>query len=69
MVRPPKLIIMGFDGAERRRYECSFNIKNLMTYIDGYKLTELHIEAVLNSQKEVDDLIELLKLAKYTFIK
>jgi hypothetical protein len=69
MERPPKLIIMGFDGAERRKYECSFNIKNLITCVDGYKLTELHIEAVLNDQKDIDELIALLKMAKYSFIK
>lgn len=39
------------------------------TYVDGHRFDEIKLGCVLRSQEDVDTLIELLRIAKFTFDK
>jgi hypothetical protein len=62
-----KLSLTGFNNKERVRDKAFCSIESGRTYVDGYKLTELQVQSVLFNQKDVEDLIKVLEIAKHTF--
>jgi len=62
-----KLSLTGFNNKERVRDKAFCSIESGKTYVDGYKLTELQVQSVLFNQKDVEDLIKVLEIAKHTF--
>jgi len=62
-----QLTLAVFNKNERVRNKSFCAIPSARTYVDGCKLTELQMDAILYNQKDVDDLIEVLRIAKYAF--
>ena len=62
-----QLTLTGFNGTEQVRGKSFRTIESGKTYVDGYKVTELQIRSNLFSQRDVEDLIKVLQIAKHTF--
>jgi len=64
-----KLRIVGFNKGEVVRNEHFYSIESGGRYVDSYILTEMQLYSTLTSQKDVEDLIMLLRIAKNSFTK
>jgi hypothetical protein len=67
-----KIIIQGLCKGPEGRLEQVFHegspkISAAIRYSDGYKLDVLQLTANIESSRDVDDLIQLLQIAKYSF--
>ena len=64
-----KLILTGFRNQERVVNKGFCAISNGKTYVDGHKLNELQVQSALYNQKDVEELIDVLQIAKYALPK
>lgn len=64
-----QLTLTGFRNQERVVNKGFCAISNGKTYVDGHKLNELQMQSVLYNQKDVEELIEVLQIAKYALPK
>ena len=62
-----KLRVTGFNESIRTVDKDFCSIESGKHYVDGYKLSELQVQAVMCNQQDVEELIEVLQIAKYTF--
>jgi hypothetical protein len=64
-----KLRIVGFNKAEIVRNKDFYSIESGGRYVDSHRLTEMQLYSTLTSQKDIEDLILLLTIAKHSFTK
>lgn len=73
MIPTIKLSVQGFSKDirpdERVRNQQFHNIKPAIRFLDGHKLDEINLYAILESREDVIDLIALLEIAQYCFLK
>ena len=59
--------IVGIKDGEKVRNKTFYSIERGKTYVDGFALDELQISSVLTSREDIEELINLLQIARFVF--